>query len=262
MTTESRPMKVIDPYPPVPPPGQDDLPYDDGEPMDTPRHRQQMNLLIDTLADAWADRDDVFVGGDMFVYYSMLQTKQNDFRGPDVFVVLGAIPQSQRRRKSWVVWEENGKLPDLVIELTSPTTERVDHGEKKRIYEQVWHLPEYFCFDPDTKRLEGWRLEGTAFVRIDPLPNGDLPSRVLALHLGIRDGCVREDETQWLRWIDPATGQALPTEAERRSAETARADAETARADAEAARANAEAARADALAREIDALKRRIAGEE
>src|SRR5690606_8086143 len=44
-----------DPFAPTPPPGQDQLPFDDGEPMETGRHRVQMNVLIDTLAAAWAD---------------------------------------------------------------------------------------------------------------------------------------------------------------------------------------------------------------
>ena len=48
--------------------------------METERHRHQMNLLIDSLAEAWNDRDDFYVGGNMFVYYSELQAKRNDFR--------------------------------------------------------------------------------------------------------------------------------------------------------------------------------------
>lgn len=43
---------------PKPPPRGVDLPCDDGEPLETQRHRDQMNLLIDSLGDAWRDRDD------------------------------------------------------------------------------------------------------------------------------------------------------------------------------------------------------------
>ncbi len=77
-----------DPFAPTPPPGQDALPYDDGEPMETSRHGDQMHLLIDTLRGAWAERQDFYVAGNMFVYFSELQTKGAYFRGPDVFVVL------------------------------------------------------------------------------------------------------------------------------------------------------------------------------
>ena len=263
MTDGAKRMESHDPYLPKPPPGQDELPCSDGEPMDTPRHRRQMNLLIESLELTLGARDDVYVGGDMFVWYSELQTKKKkDFRGPDVFVVLGAI--AGRTRKSWVVWEEDGKLPDVVIELTSPTTEHIDRGEKKQIYERIWRLPEYFIFDPDTKALDGWRLIDGRYVPIDADARGELECRALGLRLGVREGVFQREETAWLRWIDPATGLQLPTstenlaEAERRlGALTARAEEEKARADEEKARADEERARADALAAEVAELRRR-----
>jgi hypothetical protein len=50
-------------------PTEDDLPSDDGEPMETPRHRDQMILLIESLKLHWADRQGYYVGGNMFVHY-------------------------------------------------------------------------------------------------------------------------------------------------------------------------------------------------
>src|SRR5262249_49774065 len=120
---------------PKPPPGELELPSEDGEPMESNRHRQQMTLLIQSLKRAWRDRHDYFVGGDMFVYFSETQTKKNDFRGPDVFVVLDT---TDRDRLSWVMWGEGGKLPDVVIELLSDRTRAVDRGEKMRIYSKIW----------------------------------------------------------------------------------------------------------------------------
>src|SRR5690242_20565454 len=81
-------MDCIDPYPPTVPPGQDALPYEDGEPMETKRHRTQMELLLGTLEDAWSERTDYYAGGNMFVYFSEPQTRGAKFKGPDVFVVL------------------------------------------------------------------------------------------------------------------------------------------------------------------------------
>lgn len=50
-------------------PTQDDLPYDDGVPMETFRHKRQMDLLIDVL-DPWLElRGNGFAGGNMFLYY-------------------------------------------------------------------------------------------------------------------------------------------------------------------------------------------------
>jgi hypothetical protein len=106
-------------------PGQDELPSSDGEPMETGFHDAQGALLKDTLIDAWDARRDFFVGGNMFVYFSERQIRANDFRGPDVFVVLDC---ERKGRKSWVAWEEGGKLPDVVIEVTSESTAHVDRG--------------------------------------------------------------------------------------------------------------------------------------
>lgn len=99
-------------------PTQDDLPYDDGEPMETQRHKWQMDLLIDGLSIWLADREDGYVNGNMFVYFSLTQVKKQYFKGPDFFAVVG-VPKAER--KSWVVWEEE-KAPDVVIELVSPST--------------------------------------------------------------------------------------------------------------------------------------------
>lgn len=91
---------------PNPPPGEDELPCDDGEPMETERHGRQMNVLTGSLELEWHDRDDFYVGGNMAIYFSELQAKKNDFRGPDVFVVLDTV---RREHKSWVVWQEGGR---------------------------------------------------------------------------------------------------------------------------------------------------------
>jgi Uma2 family endonuclease len=85
------------------PPTEDELPYDDGMPMESERHVLQLQWLLDPLRRFWADRQDVYVGGNMFVYFSLEQVRHQDFRGPDFFAVLG-VPK--RERKSWVVWQE------------------------------------------------------------------------------------------------------------------------------------------------------------
>ena len=133
---------------------ENDLPYSDGEPMESQRHVLQMTLLIESLTLAWADREDGFVGGDMFLYFSPEQVRGRDFRGPDVFAVLG-VPK--RERKSWVVWQE-GKGPDVIIELLSESTAVIDKGEKKRVYQDEVKVPEYFWFDPETGEFAGFRL--------------------------------------------------------------------------------------------------------
>ena len=210
---------ALDAYPPTPPPGEDELPYDDGEPMESDRHRKQMNVLIESLDDAWRDRDDVYVGGNMFVYFSELQAKKNDFRGPDVFVVLDTV---RRERKSWVVWGENGRTPDVVIELLSPSTEGVDRGEKMRVYSKLLHVAHYYLFDPMSGALEGYTLDSAARAYVPTLPDesGDVPCSALGLRLGVRHGRLLGVEADWLRWVDHA-GQVIPTPEERALAQLA-----------------------------------------
>ncbi|MBN8616468.1 MAG: Uma2 family endonuclease [Deltaproteobacteria bacterium] len=236
------------------PPRGSDLPSSDGEPMETARHRLQMNVLIDTLADAWAARDDFYVGGNMFVYFSELHAKT--FRGPDVFVVLDTIKHS---RDKWYAWEEGGKLPDVVIELLSPSTREIDRGEKKRIYERVWKLATYVMYDPFSHELEVLTPsdDGT-FTPVPEDARGDFAVAPTGLSIGLRDGDIHEEKGPFLRWID-ADGAPLPLGRERaEDAEQRLAEAERARTEAECARTDAERARMDAEQRAADA-ERRIA---
>ena len=48
-------------------PTQDDLPCDDGVPMETERHKKQMDLLVYSLEPWLGERG--YVGGNMFVYF-------------------------------------------------------------------------------------------------------------------------------------------------------------------------------------------------
>ncbi len=148
--------------------------------MESLRHRSQMNLLIDSLRLAWHKRDDFFVAGNMCLYFSETQAKKNDFRGPDVFIVLDTV---KKERKSWVVWEEDGKTPDVVIELLSPSTEAVDRGEKKRLYARVLKVAQYYLFDPFTAEFEGYQLDPiiSGYCLIEPDTHGFLPCHSLGL---------------------------------------------------------------------------------
>jgi len=220
-----------------PPPRGEDLPYDDGEPMESKDHRWQMNLLCEVFTMA-IGRDDAWVGGNEALYYSALQVKKNDFKAPDVHVVLDAIENPGR--KSWVVWEEDGRTPNIVVELLSESTEANDRGPKKRIYERVLKVPDYFLYDPLDHRFEGWRLNDGVYRALTPDAAGRLPCQEVGLWLGRWRGKYIGRENTWLRLFD-AHGRLIPT-----FAEAAQANAEAAKADAEAAKADAEAAKADA----------------
>src|SRR3990172_8464844 len=123
-----------------------DLPYEDGEPLESHWHQLQINLLSDSLHEHWRGRSDFFTGGNMFVYYSLSQVRNRDYKGPDFFLVKNV--DGARPRLSWIAWEENGRFPDVIVELLSPTTIEQDLGAKKELYERVFKTSEYYCVDP------------------------------------------------------------------------------------------------------------------
>ena len=173
--------------------------YSDEPPLETELHLEQMMLLIKCLLWLWRDRRDFYAAGNLSIYYSTQQLKSEDFRGPDFFVVL----ETERKiRKSWVVWEENNKYPNVIVEILSPTTANVDRGIKKEIYQNTFRTPEYFWFDPVTLEFRGFRLENTEYQRIEPNAQGHLWSQELGLYLGLHE--------KFVRYFHP-TGELVPT---------------------------------------------------
>ena len=62
------------------------------------------------------------------------------------------------------IWEE-GEIPRVVFEITSPRTKKEDDGFKKQLYEQIG-IQEYWQFDPKgewiPEKLRGYQLVGDA----------------------------------------------------------------------------------------------------
>ena len=238
-------------------PGEDELPYDDNQTMETQRHKMQMDLLIEGL-DTWLEqRQDGYVGGNMFIYYSQAQIKSQDFKGPDFFAVTG-VPK--RERKSWVVWQEE-KSPDVVIELLSESTAQYDKTEKKLIYQDKLRVSEYYWFDPwNPSDFVGFHLIKGKYEPKSFTEQGWLISDALELALIRWSGNYRNVETTWLRWAT-LEGEILPTgqelaQQERQRAEEARqrAEQERQRAEQERQRAEQEKVRADRLAAKLREL--------
>jgi Uma2 family endonuclease len=176
--------------------------FDSIEPtLDNDKHRRQIDLLIRLLEYYWRDRNDFYVSGNLTIFYSATQKKSSDFRGPDFFLVLDT---ERRDRKSWVVWQEGGKYPNLIIEFLSESTANVDRVEKKQIYQDIFRSPEYFWFDTETMEFEGFRLVNDVYQPI-PEQNKWRWSNQLKLYLGIYQ--------QQLRFFD-SNGQLVLTKEE------------------------------------------------
>jgi Uma2 family endonuclease len=225
-------------------PTEDDLPCDDGEPMETPQHREQMWTLIHSLQTYWSDRPTNYVGGNMFLHYDPQNRRK--FRGPDFFVVFDV---EDRERKSWVVWQEGMRFPDIIIELLSDSTREIDKGEKKALYERVFHTTEYYLYDPFSQEFVGYHLHSGHYELVEPDEQGRVYSPLTNLYLVVRD--------KWLRWMTPE-GVILPTPEER--AEQAQQHAEQAQQRAEQAqqRAEQERQRAEQAERLLEMYKQRF----
>ncbi|MEL0589975.1 MAG: Uma2 family endonuclease [Planktothrix rubescens PR221] len=167
--------------------------------MESMLHYLQLALLVSCLDWLWRDRTDYFIGANLTIYFSRQQLRNRDFRGPDFFLVRNT---SKRPRKSWVVWEEEGKHPDLIIELLSNSTAETDKTTKKSLYQDQFRTQEYFWFSPDDLELTGFKLIGQEYQVIIPNQQGLLASEVLGLFLGIYQ--------EKLRYFTPE-GDLVPT---------------------------------------------------
>lgn len=219
-----------------------ELVYDDGVPLESEWHVEQLPLLRTVIRKALAEQgrsDDFYIGTNMFVYYSVEQAWEvareveedlppRAFRGPDVFWVGGV---SGHMRKAWVSWDENGRLPDLIVELLSPPTARVDRTVKKDLYAQVFRTKEYYLAAPEPPGLEGFELADRVYRprRLDR--QGRLWSPQLGASFGFWRGPWTGQEADWLR-LFRADGSLVPTPEEERDEEHRRAEAERRRADA------------------------------
>jgi Uma2 family endonuclease len=178
------------------PPG--DL-YSDEPPLETELHLRQIILLLTCLEWLWKDRNDFYAAGNLTIYYSPRQLKSEFFRGPDFFVVLGC---QRKTRKSWAVWEEDGKYPNVILEILSDSTAKTDRGLKKEIYQDTFRTPDYFWFDPYTQEFDGFHLVDGKYQPLQANEQGYLWSQQLGLYLGIHQGLLR---------LFAADGKLVPT---------------------------------------------------
>lgn len=189
----------------TPPPEIDfsTFPDSDGLPMaETEINLEQMVDLILQLRQPLEPLGH-HVGGNLLVYYDPADGRRHI--SPDVFVGLDA---GTAFRASWKTWVE-GKFPEVVFEVASPSTSGEDIGGKVRLYAELG-AREYYIFDPAGSldpAYRGYRARGG---RLEPLPNPSgvsITSPLLGLELRVVD--------DWLRVIDPRTNAPylLPAQA-------------------------------------------------
>jgi Uncharacterized protein conserved in cyanobacteria len=254
----------------------------DGDRMESDWHVVSITLLDELVRNHLGAPKHYFCGGNMFIYYSVAQAKEVEeyveaktvarkprFKGPDFFLVRDV--DGTKPRESWVVWEEDGRYPDLVVEFISSSTRKKDVDRNVKFYAKVFRVPEYFWFHRRVGELVGYRLAGSGYERIEPDARGWLWSEVLGAYLGVWVGEYRGRVWSWLRLWD-GEGNLVLTREEREAQARAQAARERERAEQErAAREQAEAqaqqereraeqaeARAQQLQAELERLRERL----
>jgi Uma2 family endonuclease len=162
--------------------------WSDEPPLESDLHLQQITILIGCLERLWQQRTNYYASGNLTIYYNEEQLKKRDFCGPDFFVFLDS---EKHPRKSWVVWGEGGKYPNVIVEILSDSTANIDRNKKKILYQNTFRTPNYFWFDPESLELQGFRLIAGQYQAIAANENGYLWSEQLELYLGIFDRKLR-----------------------------------------------------------------------
>ena len=187
-----------------------DYPDSDGQPMAENESQFWPILYVGSALDRYyQDREDVYVVGNLLVYYQ--QGDASKSVSPDLMVVFGA---PKHIRSSYRLWEEP-KAPDFVLEIASESTHRADRDEKRGLYAGMG-VSEYWQYDPVGIYLDppllGFRLVEDRYAPIPVVPEGDGAlvgrSGVLGLELRLTPGApVREA----LHFHDPVRGESLRT---------------------------------------------------
>ena len=178
-------------------------PESDGKPMaETDKHRNLMVELIESLKKFYAEDSEIYVTGDLFLYY--LEGVPQECVAPDVMVCYG-VPKKERR--IYKLWEEK-VAPSIVIELASHSTYKNDREGKRDLYEFLG-VKEYFIYNPEYPKtlpsLLAYRLQDGEYQKIS-IENGRIFSEFLGLDL--------VDTGNTLRLFNPQTDKFLPSLAE------------------------------------------------
>jgi Uma2 family endonuclease len=185
-------------------------PSSDGEPVaETYTHLYAILTILEMLRQYLQGRR-ATVLANQFLYYAEGFPKLRV--APDVMVIFEVEPGG---RDNYKIWEE-GRVPSVVFEITSPATQREDREVKKSLYQNL-EIPEYWLFDPKgewiEEKLRGYRLQGDSYQLVT-----DNRSEALQLRLAVEGELLafyREDTGEKL--LNPDELAQAKREAEARA---------------------------------------------
>ena len=180
------------------------------------------NGNVHHLAIHFGNPATTLVAGERYLALASTQD-MTGLRYPDLLIAFDVDPAAYHRRRAYVI-SDQGKPPDFVMEVASPSTRRIDATNKRNDYAALG-IPEYWRFDETIggrlPKLAGDRLvEG----QYEPIPIEEIAEDILqgysrALNLYLR--WVHGE----LEWHDPNTGRHIVTMTDER-ARADRAEAE------------------------------------
>lgn len=186
------------------------------------------------LVQHFGEPETTIVGAE---WYVVAERGSRPRRVPDLLIAFDVDPQLYDEQNGYVI-SDQGKAPDFILEVASPSTARVDTVDKREDY-AAFGVREYWRFD-HTGESHGTRLAGDRLVgeRYEPIAVAEFEPDVLQGESEALGLWLRWDHGQ-LDWIDPATGRHIPTFDEERAGRLA----------------------AEARVRELEAELRRLEGE-
>ena len=205
-TTETELPALTSPAAPAVAPEPDEVEYPEGHWIaQSVGHGDAVRQAATALDYYFRERADVLVAMELVVYYQRGNSKLR--LQPDVQVVFGV--EHRGSRGSFRIWEE-GKAPDFVLEVASPSTAEHDAEHKAREYSRIG-VREYWRLDPAGTLMEtslkGYVASAGRYEQVQPVEGagrgGALRSRVLGLELRSR----RQAGVTVLEFIDPRTGE-------------------------------------------------------
>ncbi len=233
------------------------LEYPDGKfPVFPPRGDMQNPLYLHlpghlaALARHFGASDSTIVLGEVPVGWNV--SRRRGLRIPDLLIAFNVNRARIIAQQGYSI-DEQGKPPDFVLEVASPSTAENDYTIKRVDY-AAFGVPEYWRFDPTggglyDAGLAGDRLVDGEYQPINIMRVDETRFRGHSETLGL-DVCWEDGQ---LRWRDPASQLYLPTfneEAETRAAAESDRDVERAYRIA-----------AEERVRELEAEVRRLRGE-
>ncbi|MCC5616334.1 Uma2 family endonuclease [Nostoc sp. CHAB 5836] len=194
-------------------PTTDELPCSDDTPVDNENQNLLPNILLFLLNSIWATRLDWYFGVDMAVYHTTGVNPRVPVV-PDAFLSVGVERRKGgKSRTSYAVWEENGVVPILTLEMVSQTPGG-EYDQKMAIYAKLGVLY-YVIYNP-----EFWRRDQHQPFELYKLVDGEYKLQInepywmleIGLGIGRYQGMVAGIPQELLSWYDKQGDRYLTSE--------------------------------------------------